>query len=149
MGNKIIDEAAQDRDYWPISIPITVGWGDMDALGHVNNTRFLRWFEDARIEAFRRIGTLELKPGTISGPILARVECVFRSPVQHPDQITSEIRANDLGTDRYTLEHRILSKQQQQVVALGSSRIIEVNYQSGEKVPLSEEVVAALEKLCP
>ena len=148
MGNKITGRDHQDQDYWPISIPIVVGWGDMDSLGHVNNTRFLRWFEDARIELFRRIGTLELGPETRSGPILARVECVFRSPVRHPDVIASEIRANDVGTDRYTLEHRILSEQQQQVVALGSSRIIEVDYKTGEKVPLSAEILTALKQLC-
>ncbi|MGE4620174.1 MAG: thioesterase family protein [Planctomycetota bacterium] len=138
-----------DQDYWPISIPITVAWGDMDALGHVNNTRFLRWFEDARMEAFRQIGTLELTPAAISGPILARVECVFRSPVRFPDMVTSEIRATDPGADRYTLEHRIVSQQQQRVVALGTSRIVEVNYKTGEKVPLTPEILAALKEICP
>ena len=27
-------------------------WSDMDAYGHVNNVQYLRFFEDARIEAF-------------------------------------------------------------------------------------------------
>ena len=147
MTTENAGEADKEQDYWPIEIPISVAWGDMDSLGHVNNTRFLRWFEDARIEAFRRIGTLELAPGTASGPILARVECVFRSPVRHPDVITSRIRATDLGTDRYTLEHQILSQQQQQVVALGTSRIIEVDYNTGQKVPLAAEILAALQEI--
>ena len=29
---------------------IPVLWGDMDAFGHVNNTRFIRWFETAHHE---------------------------------------------------------------------------------------------------
>ena len=134
-------------DYWPLKIPIVVAWGDMDALGHVNNTRFLRWFEDARFEVFQRIGSRELGPDSCSGPILARVECIFRSPVLHPDTITSMIRTADIGTDRYTLEHRLESQQQGKVVALGTSRIVQINYQSGQKVALSRDVLAQLEQL--
>ena len=33
-----------------------IRWGDMDALGHVNNTIFARWFEQARIEYFAASG---------------------------------------------------------------------------------------------
>jgi acyl-CoA thioester hydrolase len=135
------------QDYWPLQIPIVVAWGDMDALGHVNNTRFLRWFEDARFEVFQRIGSRELGPRTGRGPILARVECIFRSPVQHPDTVTSMIRTSDIGTDRYTLEHRLESQQQGKVVALGTSRIVEIDYRTGEKVALSDEVLAKLAKL--
>ncbi len=143
MCSKMADEA----DRWPLAIPITVAWGDMDALGHVNNTRFLRWFEDARIEAFRRIGSVDLGSRSDSGPILARLECVFRRPVVHPDTITSMIRASEIGADRYTLEHQLVSADQQQVVAFGTSRMVQVNYRSGEKVPLPAGIIEELEKL--
>jgi len=143
MCSKVADEA----DHWPLEIPIPVAWGDMDALGHVNNTRFLRWFEDARIEAFRRIGSGDLGPSSSSGPILARLECVFRRPVVYPDTVTSMIRASEIGTDRYTLEHQLVSADQQQVVAFGTSRMVQVDYRSGEKVPLSAGIIEELEKL--
>ena len=71
-------------DYWPIEIPIHVTWGDMDALGHVNNTRFIGWFEETRFEAFKRIGGGQIGPHAIRGPILAKVECIFRAPVVFP-----------------------------------------------------------------
>jgi acyl-CoA thioester hydrolase len=29
---------------------ISVRWGDMDAMGHVNNTIYFRYFEIARLE---------------------------------------------------------------------------------------------------
>ncbi|MFO0573679.1 MAG: thioesterase family protein [Polyangia bacterium] len=38
-----------------VSLRIVVAWGDMDALGHVNNTVYLRWFESARIAWWERI----------------------------------------------------------------------------------------------
>ena len=123
-------------DYWPIKIPLRVTWGDMDALGHVNNTRFIGWFEETR----------SLGPESFSGPILAKVECIFRAPVVFPEELVSFIRVGDIGEDRYTLEHRIDSLTHQRIVALGSSRIVEVEYASGKKIPLADEVRAALKE---
>ena len=53
-----------------VTLRIDVAWGDMDALAHVNNTVFLRWFESARIVWWERLG-LSAGPDGI-GPILAR-----------------------------------------------------------------------------
>ena len=134
-------------DYWPLEIPLHVTWGDMDALGHVNNTRFIGWFEETRFEGFRRIGSGNLGPETVSGPILAKVECIFRAPVVFPEELRSAIRVTDIGTDRYTLEHRIRSVTHDRIVALGSSRIVEVEYATGKKIPLAPTVLEELKKL--
>ena len=134
-------------DYWPIEIPIHVTWGDMDALGHVNNTRFIGWFEETRFEAFKRIGGGEIGAQSVSGPILAKVECIFRAPVVFPEELVSGIRATDIGSDRYTLEHQITSVTHGRVVAIGSSRIIEVEYATGKKIALTSQAHEALEKI--
>lgn len=34
--------------------PVTVRWSDMDAYAHVNNVQYLRFFEEARVYAFKR-----------------------------------------------------------------------------------------------
>jgi acyl-CoA thioester hydrolase len=36
---------------YPVSLELPVLWGDMDALGHVNNAVYARWLEQARIVA--------------------------------------------------------------------------------------------------
>ena len=35
---------------------IPVRWGDMDAMGHVNNTVYFRYFEVARLDWLFRVG---------------------------------------------------------------------------------------------
>jgi len=37
-----------------VHIPIHLRWGDLDALGHVNNTSMLKLLEEARLRAFWR-----------------------------------------------------------------------------------------------
>ncbi len=39
----------EELNGFPLTMRVPVLWGDMDPLGHVNNTRFFRWFESARV----------------------------------------------------------------------------------------------------
>ena len=40
---------------YPLAMTFPVLWGDMDALGHVNNVRYFRWYESARIALFEKL----------------------------------------------------------------------------------------------
>ncbi len=37
-------------------MPISVRWGDMDAMGHVNNAAYLTYFEQARFDWWKATG---------------------------------------------------------------------------------------------
>ena len=41
-----------------VVIALPVQWGDQDALGHVNNVVYFRWYESARIAYFERVGLM-------------------------------------------------------------------------------------------
>ena len=56
---------------YPVVLQQDVIWGDMDAYGHVNNTVYFRYFEDARIAYLDKIGAHEVKEKFNLGPILA------------------------------------------------------------------------------
>ncbi|MBT8075182.1 MAG: thioesterase family protein, partial [Gammaproteobacteria bacterium] len=56
---------------FPVVISQDLVWGDMDAFAHINNTVYFRYFEDVRIEYFKRIKVLEYMNRTQVGPILA------------------------------------------------------------------------------
>lgn len=38
------------------TVVMPIRWGDMDAMGHVNNTVYFQYLEQARIEWLRRLG---------------------------------------------------------------------------------------------
>ena len=48
-------------EQFPIVLSQNVIWADMDAYGHVNNTVYLRYFEDGRVAYFDRIGVDQYK----------------------------------------------------------------------------------------
>ena len=71
---------------YPVRLEMPVAWGQLDAFGHVNNTQFFRFFEDARIAYFERVGITAKLDGV--GPILAKTDCVFRKPLGYPETVT-------------------------------------------------------------
>ncbi len=48
------DDAAVPASGRRLHVPIHLRWGDLDALGHVNNTSMLKLLEEARLRAFWR-----------------------------------------------------------------------------------------------
>lgn len=134
-------------DGYPITVTIPVAWGDMDALGHVNNTIYFRWFETARITFFERVGWM--RPGAPEpvGPILARTQAVFRAPVHYPDTIVVGTRALDLGPDRFTMQFRVEREADGALLCEGDGRIISFDYEAGEKAALPPAIRAAIDAL--
>ncbi|MFZ5476638.1 MAG: acyl-CoA thioesterase [Myxococcota bacterium] len=126
---------------WPVAVRFPVHWGEMDALGHVNNTRYFAWFETARIALFARVGVVM---GDV-GPILASASCDFVRPVKWPAAICVGARVPRLGNTSYTIEYEAFADDV--VCARGTSVVVQIDYRTGEKVPIVDPLRAALAAL--
>ena len=93
---------------FPIVAIVNVAWGELDAFGHVNNTVYFRYFEDARIAYLDAIGFMGGPPNDI-GPILHSTMCRFRRPLKYPDTLRVGARVTEVAEDRLTMEYRIVS----------------------------------------
>lgn len=134
----------------PVTLDVAVAWGDMDAFLHVNNTVYLRWMESARIAYFHRVGMLEQMESTRVGPILARTEIDYRLPVTFPDTIRVEVGVEKVGRTSFVMVYRLTSAQKDNaVVAQGKTVIVNLDYGTGQAVPLSEALRARLSALQP
>lgn len=63
--------ASPPMEGFPVVVRIPVLWGDMDALGHVNNARYFAWFESARIALFERVGEKVAIPAELRAALTA------------------------------------------------------------------------------
>ncbi len=133
-------------DDFPIHVRTPIAWGQLDAFQHVNNTVYFRWFEDARIACFARIGFTQAMKEQGIGPILAHTSAVFRKPLGFPDTITSCARIVDLGEDRFTMEYAVFSDAVG-IAAHGEGRIICFDYAAGTKISLPDVVRSGIESL--
>ena len=68
---------------------IAVRWGDMDAMGHVNNTVYFRYMEQARISWFDAL-VPQAQAWSSTGIVIANASCNFKRPINYPG--TVEVR---------------------------------------------------------
>ena len=125
---------------WPVTIEAPVQWGDMDALGHVNNVVYLRWCESARVAYFEAAGLWSRKAEGI-GPILATTTLDYKLALAYPDAVRSATTVTKLGRTSFTMAMRIRSKRNDRaIVAEGTAVLVMVNYATGEKILLDDEL---------
>ena len=131
---------------FPIVAIVNVAWGDLDAFGHVNNTMFFRYFEDARIAYLDALAFMGGPPNDI-GPILQSTMCRFRRPLKYPDTLRIGARVTEVAADRFTMEYRIFSNSLNEVAAEGGGVLVAYDYFKGVKIPLPEAVRTRIDLL--
>lgn len=130
---------------WTTEVTLEVAWGEMDALGHVNNVRYIAWAETARIAFFEKLG-MSVRSQDPVGPILARIECDYLEPVEYPAKVTVGIKAERVGNTSLTVVHEIWrAGQPERVVARGRAVVVLLNYATQQKVRIPDALRAVLE----
>jgi acyl-CoA thioester hydrolase len=123
-----------------------VRWGDMDAMGHVNNTVYFRYIETARIAWLEEIGALPDPNGI--GPVLINARCSFLKQLKYPAEIEVTSFAGLPGRSSFEVSHEIrLVGADGQAAALhaeGAAKIVWVDFQAEKSVPLPEELRALI-----
>ncbi len=112
-----------------------IAWGDMDALGHVNNARYFDYFQEARIEWLREVN-IHLTGNT--GPVVIHVACTFLKPVIYPATVTIRSNLHTLGNSSMIMDHDLY--QGELLMAQGSSKIVWVDYTQNKSVSLPESI---------
>lgn len=122
-------------------LPIQVRWGDMDALGHVNNAVYLTYLEQARVDQLRReLGLWDGQTGQI-GVILARVEIDFKLPLFAGDDVHVFSRVTRLGNRSMELEQLIarLTDARYEIAARALVTTVIFDYVRNQSTPIPAE----------
>lgn len=130
-----------------ISVTRTVMWGQLDALEHVNNTVYLQWFEEARIEVLAQVGLRAQRTQTGVGPILAATSCQFLVPLGHPDVVEVACWVERIGNTSFTLGYEVRSQALGVLAARGDSVVVNYDYGARQKCSISEAVRVKLRAL--
>jgi len=121
-----------------------IRWGDMDMLGHVNNTVFFRYCEQARIE-----WTYGLHPegdaysGT--GPVIVNASCTFLLPLVYPGDVEVRMYLGDAGRTSVGSFYEILKNGTTH--AEGAAKMVWIDLATGSSVLLPDIVTAPLRAL--
>jgi acyl-CoA thioester hydrolase len=120
-------------------VRIPTRWSDLDLLGHVNNTRYFTFDEDARLAYFE---TLMKEPGFWKerGFILAHIEADFLAQLHHPAELAIGLRVARLGRSSMNTQAAMFNGDT--LVATTRGTIVWFDYINQKPMPIPESVRA-------
>lgn len=128
-----------ERKKWVHELVIPIRWGDMDAMGHVNNTVYFRYLETIRIDWFDKIGFSPDPSG--EGPVIVNAFCNFYKQLEYPGDVLAKLYVSDPARTTFeswcTLER---TDQPGVIYSAGGATTIWVNFPKQKAVPLPDWV---------
>lgn len=116
---------------------IPIRWGDMDAMGHVNNTVYFRYLEIARLDWLYRVGGPPDPSG--SGPVIVNAFCNFIRQLEFPGDVLAKHYVANPGRSSFdtyiTLERTDLPGV---IHAEGGARTVWTDFKAQKSVPLPD-----------
>jgi acyl-CoA thioester hydrolase len=116
---------------------IPIRWGDMDAMGHVNNTLYFRYFEVVRLEWLFAIGAPPKPEGL--APVIVNAFCNFIRQLEFPGDILAKHYVANPGRSSFdtfiTLER---TDSPGLIYAEGGSTTVWTDFAAQKSVPLPD-----------
>lgn len=116
-------------------LPLQVRWGDMDALGHVNNAKYLTYLEQARIDYSSSLW--QRGTGGI-GLILARVVIDYKMPLFAGDDVHIFTRCSRLGNRSFDMEQQVArwKEGELQLAAVATITVVVYDYDANQSTAI-------------
>lgn len=120
-------------------VPITVRWRDMDAMGHVNNAKYVSYLEEARVRWMLGVEGVSMTDRV--APVVANTNVNYRAPIMWPNDISVELYVERVGGSSVTIAHRIVDQKDPSVLySDGNVVVVWIDTQTGKSAPLPEAV---------
>ena len=120
-----------------LEMVIPIRWGDMDAMGHVNNTIYFRYMEIIRLQWLFNIGGAPDPKG--HGPVIVNTFCNFIRQLKFPGDVLAKHYVANPGRASFdtfiTLER---TDEPGVVYATGGATTVWIDFPSEKSVPLPE-----------
>jgi acyl-CoA thioester hydrolase len=114
----------------------------MDALGHVNNTVYFRYMEQARLEW---LYAQQPHGYRATGPVIVNASCTFLVPLVYPGEVEVRMYLGELGRSSIGSFYELWIGQTK--YAEGAAKIVWIDIVTGRPVPLPEHIAAPLRGL--
>jgi len=124
--------ARADFHFW---WPVTVRWGDMDALGHVNNAIYFQYVESARVGYFEERGWNSRDPSpTRQGPVVVSQMFNYRRQLHYPGEVEVGLECTEIRGRSFVLSCAIFRKETNELIGDGSCVVVWLDYAAGKAV---------------
>ena len=118
---------------------IPVRWGDMAALGHVNNATYFRYLEQVRIEWLASHGLV--LQGAGQGPVIVNAACTYLVAIRYPARLHIQMFGGPPGNSSFDTFYEIREAADHDLLySTGTSRVVWIDHDRGVSVRVPEQV---------
>ncbi len=119
-----------------MKLSVEVPYGDIDAMGHLNNVAYLRYLEWARQKYWLAMrGSMEFLDIDF---VVARCEIDYRSSSHMGEVLGIEIHVSRMGTSSFDFSYRVTGADGRLVAEATTTQVC-FDWRSRRKAPLSTE----------
>ena len=120
--------------------PISVRFGDLDTLGHVNNVPYVSYLEEGRGRYFDEVVGVSFED---LNTVVADLHVEYRSEITRRQAVEVAVRVTELGTSSIPMEYEIRASDPEtgETTIAATAETIQVNTdrETGEAAPIPEE----------
>ena len=121
---------------------IPVRWGDMDAMGHVNNTVYFRYMEQARIGWFDALVPQE-EAWQSTGIVIANASCTFKRPINYPGTVEVKLLIGAPGGSSVPTFYELNIKND--LCADGAATVVFIDMQKQKPIRIPQKIREAIQ----
>lgn len=126
---------SQDDYFWQ---PLSVRWGDMDAMGHVNNAKYFSYFEAVRMAYLQELGLWKTGHNK-EGPILVAESMNFRKPLVANQTIQVGVRVSEARNRSFVMQVAMFNENRD-LVAEGDCVLAWIDFVNQKPIPIPAKV---------
>jgi acyl-CoA thioester hydrolase len=115
---------------------IPIRWGDMDAMGHVNNTVYFRYMEQARISWFDSLVPRGEAWDAIA-IVIVNASCNFKKPINYPGTVEVKVFAGQPGGSSVATYYELLVENQ--LYADGAAMVVFIDAKTQKPLRIPEK----------
>jgi uncharacterized protein YceH (UPF0502 family)/acyl-CoA thioesterase FadM len=116
---------------------VPLRWGDMDAMGHINNTLYFRYMEICRLDWIFGVGVDRAMK--TAGPVIINAFCNFLRQLEYPGEVRVTMSVGAPGRSSFDTFHTIERVDEPGVVyAEGGARTVWTDYAARRSAPMPD-----------
>jgi acyl-CoA thioester hydrolase len=125
------------------TMTLPIRWGDMDAMGHVNNAAYFRYLETIRIDWMQSLGEPPNPQG--EGVLIVNAFCNFYKQLEYPADVLMKMYVSDPGRSSFESWGTMERADQPGVIhAAGGATMVWVDFPKQKSAPLPDWLRAAV-----
>ena len=152
-ASKYIDDYRKmERDDFAYFFVENTRWGDLDAIGHINNVLYARYYESARTSYFGDLLDIKFVSKTPISLILADMKIAYLQQLHHPASMQIGARVSRIGGSSMQFDAAVFVEGNDHAISTSRASLVWFDYSQNQSVKIPQDVrenISEFEKIAP